>query len=133
MGKKLKIKLPKRVAGVKIPKAVRKGPIGQFLNSSAGQLVVAQALVAVAGAFAAKEMDEPPRDALRHPIESAKRGMRAVQPDRLSFALSAAARAFRDAMQSDGEYAHARAGAQDEPAPPAKKKSSTPADAPVPH
>ena len=35
MAKKLKV--PKRVAGVKIPKAVRKGPVGTFLNSTSGR------------------------------------------------------------------------------------------------
>ncbi|HVF16542.1 MAG TPA: hypothetical protein VNA21_06505, partial [Steroidobacteraceae bacterium] len=53
---KRKLKLPKKIAGVKIPKAVRKGPVGQFLNSSAGQLLVAEALIAAGGAFFAAEM-----------------------------------------------------------------------------
>jgi hypothetical protein len=57
-----KLKLPKRIAGVKIPKAIRKGAVAQFMNSAAGQLVIAEALVAAAGAFAVKKTD-PSSDA----------------------------------------------------------------------
>ena len=46
------IKVPKRVAGVKIPKAVRKGPVLQFVNSSAGKLLVAEAITAALAAVA---------------------------------------------------------------------------------
>ena len=81
MAKKLKIRLPKRVAGVKIPKAVRKGPIGDFLNSSGGQVILAQALVAVAGVFAASrtEPGTPAGDMLRHPVESTRAAARAAK------------------------------------------------------
>jgi hypothetical protein len=108
MAKKLKIKLPKRVAGVKIPKSVRKGPVGQFLNSGAGQILIAEALVAAAGTLAASRSDADSRDgdAVRHhPIDTTRRaGKRAAnagadQVARVSYALREAARAFRDAME----------------------------------
>jgi hypothetical protein len=43
---KLRIKVPKRVVGVKIPKAVRKGPVMEFVNSKSGRVLIAQALTA---------------------------------------------------------------------------------------
>ena len=57
MAKKRKMKLPKRIAGVKIPKGIRKGPIGSFLTSSGGQLVIAEALLAAGGFYAARRLD----------------------------------------------------------------------------
>jgi hypothetical protein len=107
MPKKLKIKLPKRVAGVKIPKSVRKGPVGQFLNSGAGQILIAEALVAAAGTLAVSrsDADSGTGDAVRHPIDTTRRvGSRtasagADQAARMSYALREAARAFREAME----------------------------------
>ena len=51
---KSKIKVPKRVAGVKIPKSVRKGPVMDFVNSSTGRLLIAEALTAALAVFAYK-------------------------------------------------------------------------------
>jgi hypothetical protein len=122
MAKKLKIKLPKRVAGVKIPKTVRKGPVSDFLNSSAGQIVIAEALVAAAGAFAIRntDPDSPAGSALRHPVEGAKRAGRVTahgaatakvrareQAERLSFALGEAVKTFRAAMEQEAPPEHA--------------------------
>jgi hypothetical protein len=46
--------VPKKVAGVKIPKAVRKaGPLASLFNSSLGREILADALIAAAGAAAA--------------------------------------------------------------------------------
>ena len=66
MAKKLKV--PKRIAGVKIPKSVRKGPVGTFLNSTAGQVLVAEAVLAAAGAMVLGGADPHSRtgQALRH-------------------------------------------------------------------
>jgi hypothetical protein len=108
VAKKLKLKLPKRVAGVKIPKSVRKGPVGQFLNSGAGQVLVAQALVAAAGALAVSKTDPDSRigDLIHHPVDATRRGGRraarrdADQAARVSYALREAAQAFRDAMET---------------------------------
>ena len=56
MSKPKKIKLPKRIAGLKLPKATRKGPIVDFLNSSGGQVLLAEALVLAAGVFGARRV-----------------------------------------------------------------------------
>jgi len=56
MSKRKKVKLPKRIAGVKLPKATRKGPIADFLNSSGGQVLLAEALVLAAGVFGARRV-----------------------------------------------------------------------------
>lgn len=114
MATKVKIKLPKRIAGVKIPKSVRKGPIGGFLNSGAGQLLIAQALIGVAGAAALSRTDQSSRlgHAVRHPIHTSRRaGSRvartgADQAARFSYSLKEAARAFRDAMENGPEVEH---------------------------
>ena len=126
MVKKVKIKLPKRVAGVKIPKTVRKGPIGQFLNSGAGQVILAETVVAAAAMFAAAKTDEdsPIGDSLRHPVGKARRMSQVVadagsgQTERLAHAFKEAGRAFREALQ-DGNAAW-----QEVPETPPKKKSS---------
>lgn len=115
MAKKIKIKLPKRVAGLKIPKVVRKGPIGQFLNSGAGQVLVAEALVAASAMFAATKTDEnsPVAEGLRHPVEGARRLSHAMadagsdQTARLSHAFKEAGRAFREALQNGNAAAWA--------------------------
>jgi hypothetical protein len=114
MAKKLKLKVPKRVAGIKIPKSIRKGPVADFLNSPAGQIVVAEALVIAAGAFTASRTDTDVHDLLRHPVENAERAGHAMaatgadQVSRVSFALKEASRAFRAAME-DGERLPERA------------------------
>ena len=158
MAKKLKIKLPKRVAGVKIPKSVRKGPVGQFLNSGAGQILIAEALVAAAGAFAVSRSDLHSNigDVVRHPIDATRRVGRhaarggADRAARMSYALKEAARAFRDAMEvapreiapSDESWheptASPSAGTESQPvatgeAVAKKKPTSSRSEPPVPH
>jgi hypothetical protein len=66
-----RMKLPKRIAGMKIPKTIRKGPLGDFLNSSAGQLLVAEALLLAGGVFAGKRVDPSSAtgELLHHPGE----------------------------------------------------------------
>jgi hypothetical protein len=75
-----KLKLPKRIAGVKIPKPVRKGPVGTFLNSSAGQMLIAEAILVAAGAIAVRGSDPHSRtgEAIRHPLQKVKRASRAA-------------------------------------------------------
>ena len=107
------IKLPKRVAGIKIPKVIRKGPIGQFLNSRAGQVVLAETIVAAAAAFTAvkADPDSATGETLRHPVEGARRAGHAVaatgvnETERLAHAFREASRAFRDALQQDSFFA----------------------------
>jgi hypothetical protein len=109
MAKHHGIKLPKRVAGVKIPKVIRKGPLGQFLNSGAGQLVLAETLVAAAAAFTAAKADEVPLgETVRHPVDSVRRVGHAMatagagESERLAHAFREAGRAFREALHGDG-------------------------------
>jgi hypothetical protein len=143
MAKKLKIKLPKRVAGVKIPKAVRKGPIAGFLNSGAGQLIIAEKLVAAAGALAVSKSDQNTRtgEALRHPADTTRRVARALahtgddQAERLLYALREAARAFRAAMETGPGAQESRPDAtgEVEVESNAKKKPSSRGEPVAPH
>ena len=138
---KSKLKLPKRIAGVKIPKKIRKGPVGQFLNSSAGQLLVAEALIAAGGAFFAKEDAGRKSGRVLKQLtgSAAERGSEAQQmlergSARLGFAFSEAVRAFRCALvdESMSRGVAREAGRAIEPEAPSKKKSSPP-DQGVPH
>jgi hypothetical protein len=113
MAKKLKIKLPKRIGGVKVPKQVRKGPIAGFLNSGAGQMLLGEALLFAAGAFAAKRTDSDSviGNFLHNPIDetrtaggrAASTARRAASRNsaRLHYAFAEAARAFQAAMSED--------------------------------
>jgi hypothetical protein len=104
---KRKLKLPKKIAGVKIPKSVRKGPVGQFLNSSAGQLLVAEALIAAGGAFFATETNDAgdhkgsARKLGRSGAGSADEARQLLERGsaRLSFAFGEAVKAFRTALR----------------------------------
>jgi hypothetical protein len=96
--KKLKkLKLPKRIAGVKIPKTARKGPVADFLNSSGGQVLLAEALVLAAGAFGVSQLKSSSGSAgsgdARSTIEEASA--------RLSHACTEALKAFRAALAED--------------------------------
>jgi hypothetical protein len=139
MAKHSGIKLPKRLAGIKIPKAVRKGPLGQFLNSHAGQVILAEAVVAAAAVFTASKTDEdsPVAEGLRHPAESARHLGQAMamtsadHSERLAHAFHAAGRAFREALREsyhpawrDERATAAETGGDDDEAAHAKKKSS---------
>jgi hypothetical protein len=114
MAKKRKGKFPKRVAGVKIPKRVRKGPVADFLSSHAGQIAVAEALALAAGAFAAKRdhEDGDGLGALRRPLEQLKAasgraaGTVSDGSDRIARALREAAQTFRRVMNEDSPEAY---------------------------
>jgi hypothetical protein len=109
---KSRIKLPKRLAGVKIPKVVRKGPINDFLNSTGGQLLLAQAALAAITLFTAKQATgQSASEVLAHPVDSLKKtgkkaAARAGQAQdelarssaRLRFAFEEGVRAFREAL-----------------------------------
>ena len=89
--RKKKLKLPKRIAGVKIPKAVRKGPVADFLNSSGGQVLLAEALVLAGGIFGVRRLETATGgQSARETIEETSA--------RLSYACSEALRAFRAAL-----------------------------------
>lgn len=138
-----KLKLPKRIAGIKIPKTIRKGPVGDFISSPAGQLVIAEALVAAAGVFTVKKADEnlDAAEVVKHPGDSARRVMQSLtgsapdQTQRLTFALKEAARAFKTAMEN-GPPAQVTDGtpARTEAEPNAKKKTVPPREpGSIPH
>ena len=98
-GTKSRIKVPKRVAGVKIPKAVRKGPVVDFVNSSAGRLLIAQALTAAVAAFAIKESDSPTAERIKGRARSAEEMVK-ENTARLGHAFAEGVRAFREALGS---------------------------------
>jgi hypothetical protein len=98
---KSKIKVPKRVAGVKIPKSVRKGPVVDFVNSTAGRALIAQALTAAIGVFAYKNASPETREQVSGKIKDGAAGARdAVERNtaRLSYAFGEAVTAFRTAL-----------------------------------
>jgi hypothetical protein len=117
-----------------------------FVNSSGGQMLLVEALMAAASLFAAKQINhEDGADVLAHPIDSLKRAGRTVgdrtgdaqdkvarNTARLQFALTEAVRAFRAAL---AEPAPANeASALDEPEPEVgKKKSRSGSEPAVPH
>ena len=107
MAKHSKLKLPKRIAGIKIPKVVRKGPLGQFLNSGAGQMVLAETLMAAAAAFTAAKVDDATvGEELKRPVDGARRIGKALlssgtdEKDRLAHAFKAAGTAFGRALHA---------------------------------
>jgi len=94
MSKRKKVKLPKRIAGVKLPKATRKGPIVDFLNSSGGQVLLAEALVLAAGVFGVRRVAAQPGA----PWDPGMREHIAGASARLAHASRAALQAFRAAL-----------------------------------
>jgi hypothetical protein len=116
MAKKLKLKIPKRVAGVKIPKIVRKGPVASFLNSGAGQVLIAEVLVVLGGALTAKgtDADSPAGRALKHPVDtlkqiasggSAQLSSADLSSERIAAAFGAAVKAFKAELTDSSEAA----------------------------
>ncbi|HYE50453.1 MAG TPA: hypothetical protein VEB20_12745 [Azospirillaceae bacterium] len=60
-----KAKLPKRIAGFKVPKALRRvGALDRLVNSPTGRRILAEALMAAAAAAAAALTRAPAREAL---------------------------------------------------------------------
>ena len=99
------VKLPKKIAGVKIPKSVRKGAVADFLGSKAGQKLVAEVVTAAVGAVLVKKQAEP-GSATRKTARKAKEAVAdaadsapvAAGAGTLAFALSEAGRAFKEAL-----------------------------------
>jgi hypothetical protein len=103
---KSRIKVPKRVAGVKIPKAVRKGPVMDFVNSKTGRVLIAQALTAAIGVLAYKNTSPESRERVRGKIKDGADGTSEAlkrNTARLSFAFGEAITAFRTALDRPGE------------------------------
>jgi|SRR5438128_12654821 hypothetical protein len=102
---KSRIKVPKKVVGVKIPKAVRKGPILDFVNSNTGRMLIAQALTAAIGVFAYKQADPETREKLRGKVRKGTGDARELMSHstaRLSYAFGEAVNAFRAALNEPG-------------------------------
>lgn len=130
MAKKSKSFLPKRVAGVKVPKRVRKGRIGEFLASRAGKALIAEAVMAAGAVAGARKIKNSPvarstladtGRSLKHAGTEAGREVGAATST-LAYALGEAARSFADAMHRNGDGRDVRDG-------PAWETSSPPRDA----
>ncbi|WP_374468497.1 hypothetical protein [Phenylobacterium sp.] len=110
--RKTKSLLPKRIAGVKVPKAVRKGRFGELLASRTGQVLIAEAIMAAGAMAGARKAGQSPsarsflHDAAEH-IRDRGRGHVELGPagGALAFALGEAARAFADALRSGAPQA----------------------------
>ena len=109
--------IPKRIAGVKVPKAVRKGRFGELLASRTGQAVIAQAILGAGAVAAGMRAKDNPK------VQSAARKAKHTITDKadaaasdagagaLAYALGEAARSFADAMRRGGPT---QASAEDE-------------------
>jgi hypothetical protein len=113
---KSRIKVPKQVAGVKIPKSVRKGPIMDFVNSTTGRILIAQALTAAIGVFAYKQVDPETRERVRGKVRKGAEDARDVMSRssaRLSFAFGEAMNAFRSALNQPAAAENSESDAED--------------------
>jgi hypothetical protein len=110
-----RIKVPKRVAGVKIPKAVRKGPVMEFVNSKTGRILIAQALTAAIGVLAYKQTSDDTRERVgnkvRNGADEAKEALKR-NTARLSFAFGEAVTAFRASLGQPAGEASAESAAE---------------------
>ena len=116
-----KAKLPKTIAGVKIPKAIRRGRLGKFVASPGGQKMLAEALLMAGAAVVGREtLAETKGGGLAGGAASA------VSHRRLPQAFAAAIEAFKAALEPPPEPVEPteKASFEEESAAPAKKKSS---------
>jgi hypothetical protein len=107
--KKSKGLIPKRIAGVKVPRKVRKGRFGELLASKSGQAVIAQAILG-AGAVAAglrASKDPKVRKMARkagHEVSDTAHDASHVTAEAgstLAYALGEAARTFAEALRGE--------------------------------
>ena len=126
MAKKSKNFLPKRIAGVKVPKAVRKGRFGELLASPAGQALLAEAVMAVGAVAGAKKVADSPeaRDKISDLADSIRDGGKKARrktpqvTDAVAYALGEAARSFADALhRHHGDHHDAEAAGEGWTAP----------------
>lgn len=109
--KKNKTALPKRIAGVKVPKALRKGRAGRFLASPVGMALVSDAILAagVAAVGTQAKLGSATRKFADHPLagltrlrdDARQRGEESTEALRGAFA--AASVAFADALRSSAD------------------------------
>jgi hypothetical protein len=102
---KNKVKVPKTVGGLKIPKSLRKsGAVTMFLNNDLGRNILADVLIAAAGAAAAALVQHRPTGAqVAHAGESAlDTGQQAVSgtADAVQTATGTLGSVFTEAVQS---------------------------------
>lgn len=105
--KKSKSLLPKKIAGVKVPKAVRKGRFGELLASKTGQALIAEAIMAAGAVAGAKKASDSSKarsfvhdaaQAVRKAGDSPKADVQGAT-DVIAYALGEAARTFADALR----------------------------------
>lgn len=104
---KAKNHLPKRIAGVKVPKSVRQGRFGQLLASRTGQLLIAEAIMVAGAAAGAKKGAKETgagrflTDAARH-LQDRGDMDKALGPagGAIAYAVGEAVRSFADALRS---------------------------------
>jgi hypothetical protein len=134
--KKHKSLLPKRIAGVKVPKAVRKGRFGELLASQTGQALIAEALLAAGAIGATKKAADTVTDqaqdsgrlqafAERLRTQSAGGKDAAAAGAVLAVALGEAARAFVTALSEHQHRALPPEPVQAEPEGSKKKPSAS--------
>jgi hypothetical protein len=121
MAKKTKSFLPKRIAGVKVPKSVRKGRLGELLASRTGQALIAEAIMAAGAIGAAKKAGDSPK--ARHLVADAADKLKTLGGDArqkagdakdkaeetgstFAFALGEAARSFAAALDRHNGMPH---------------------------
>jgi hypothetical protein len=98
MAKKSKTLLPKRIGKVKVRKSVRKGALGHFLTSKAGQALIAEAVMA-AGALTVAKLKKNPK--VQSAVASARiKGAKAGHDAKaaITYAMGEAVRTFSDAL-----------------------------------
>jgi hypothetical protein len=102
MARKSKTLLPKRIGKVKVSKSVRKGALGDFLASKAGQALIAEAVLAVgamAGAKIAKTELKKSRKVQGAVAAAKTKGREAGEATAtLTYALGEAVRSFSEAL-----------------------------------
>lgn len=122
-----KIKVPKRVAGVKIPKTVRKGPVVDFINSSTGRMLIAKGLTDAVALLAHMNAESPGTRSIKDTVVDAE-DRHERETARLAFAFGEAVRAFREALAqpaSELEIDDSRDDARDEPLPPPASRTKS--------
>ena len=130
MAKKWKKRtLPKRIAGVKVPKSLRKG-VGKLMATQTGRTIAAEALTAAAAVLAANLASGKGRRALSRIAEADVPGGAISAGSALQYALGEGVRSFSEALQRGKAMADAKAAwpALEEAEPEAaasKKKSKT--------
>jgi hypothetical protein len=106
--KKNKSLLPKRIAGVKVPKAVRKGRFAELIASKAGQALIAETIMAAGAIAGAKKASDSPKarsfvhdtaEAVRDAGDSDKVDVGSAR-EVVAYAVGEAVRSFAEALRS---------------------------------